>query len=153
MIQCFFYGIDEFFLSNDLFNYLQKHKIKLMSYIFPRLTGLYITLVHIVFKDLLTDKNKKIYNKITDIINKKYNKSFVNINSLINYISTKYDYNRRTDKHKVYEYFRKILIGLHKRNPKYKKLLNIANYKCLVEIDKYYDDTNNLVITIPFNKR
>jgi hypothetical protein len=140
----FFYGIDEFFLSTIIKTYLDKHKIKYMTYIKPDYQSLYDSLNNRIFYKSITNKNKYIYNEIINLINKKFNKNFKNINELFYYIGKEIDYERKTDKHKIYEYFRKIIISLY---PKYKKELNINQYDCLVKIDKYYDNTNQLVIT------
>ena len=140
----YWYGSDEFFLTNILKLYLDKHKIKYMTYIKISYKNFLSVLQEGVFKNTFNEKNKKIYYKITKLINKKFNKNFNNVNNIIYYIGNNYDYTRKTDKHKIYEYLRNIIITLYK---KYKKLLNINNYKCLLKIDKYYDDTNNIVIT------
>ena len=140
----FFYGIDEFFLSTIIKKYLDKHKIKYMTYIKPDYQSLYDSLNKRIFHKSITNINKYIYNEIIKLINKKFNKNFKNINELFYYVGEDIDYERKTDKHKIYEYFRKIIISLHH---KYKKELNINQYDCLVKIDKYYDETNQLVIT------
>ena len=43
---------------------------------------------------------------------------------------------------------RKIFVKIYeKKNKKYIDLLNINDYRCLFLTDKYYDDTNSLIIT------
>ena len=74
-------------------------------------------------------------------------KKFKDFNSILEYIGKKYDYNRKTDKHKVYKILRNIIIKIHETNINLFNLLNINNYECLFLTDKYYDDTNNLTIT------
>ena len=144
----FFYGVDEFFLSVILKLYLDDKKIKYMTYKTCYVNiHFYYTLLEIIFKNYLNNNNKTKYDKITQIINKKTFKKFKDFNSILEYIGKKYDYNRKTDKHKVYKILRNIIIKIHETNINLFNLLNINNYECLFLTDKYYDDTNNLTIT------
>jgi len=144
----FFYGIDEYFLSTKIKPFLDKNKITYMTNSVPHLANFYYVLENIIFKNSFNKNNKKKYDIITKIINNKINKNFNNFNKVIKYIALDYDYSRKTDKFRVYNVMREIFKKIFEKNDKKLiSLLNINNYECLNLTEKYYDDTNNLIIS------
>ena len=139
----FFYGVDEIYTELYLKSYIDENKIRYgrkVKYSFRSFYGLLINM----FSDSVNKNNelKLKLEKIINSINKKFDTKYNNLYDFIN-IFKDYDWTRKTNMHKQYEFFHKKVIKLYEKNPDLEK---INKYKCFLRIPKFFDDTNNLEI-------
>lgn len=138
----FWYGIDEFFLSNVLKVYLDKHNIPYMThYTFKRLDWILHTML---LNKKVKQNNHKILQHLLQLFNAHFETSFETIDKVLEHIGKEYDFKRKTNKHKMYLFLRKEILKLYTDN-----LIQLQknHQKCLLSMDTYLDDTNNLKIS------
>lgn len=138
----FWYGIDEYFLSNVLKVYLDKQRIAYATmYRSPKFAWILTTMLF----------NKKvIYTKHDSLtlllkrFNTHFKTSFRTIQDVITHFGKTYDYKRKTNKHLMYSFFREEVLKLHTDG--FVQLTD-DHYKCLLSMKTYWDDTNNFKIS------
>ena len=136
----FFYGIDEIYLELIVIMYIKKNKIKYGRYVSYHFISL-DELLKSLFRKV--DENNSSFIKIINSINKKYNTNYKNINDFFDFFKD-YDWYRKTNMYKQYEFFHKKAIKLYDKEPTLEKSKRFDS--CFRKIPKFLDKTNIIEI-------
>ena len=136
----FFYGVDELYLELYVKVFIDKQKIKYARHISYWLIGLYPLLLSI-FKCEIKMRDINLKN-VVDSVNKKFKTSYTGLYNFILFFKN-YDWYRKTNMYKQYEYFHKKVLKLYNKNPSLKQPKHYNKFK---KMSKFIDDTNNIEI-------